>query len=249
MSKESHILKNKNAQTLWRGLKIILRSLLIYISIVFVHEGYLREEYEERAAIISVQAQDKIKMQSIDSVAYWAIKARNDLKVEIREKGNPISQRLAEQRNLKKYGDPVGPDYQFLEKELLKKGISKENVSQEIIKSAGMANKTINEEARNMKLLGAIFLIAYCLWAFYQAIKLPQLSMRITSLLDTLFAFLVSVLGSMIGVWLFAQVDILPTTEIDTYISSVAGIAVFCISLTALVSYTKKLISPKNRLV
>jgi hypothetical protein len=136
-----------------------------------------------------------------------------------------------------------------LEKELLKKGIPKENVSQEIIKSAGMANKTINEEARNMKLLGAIFLIAYCLWAFYQAIKLPQLSMRITSLLDTLLAFLVSVLGSMVGVWLFAQVDILPTTEIDTYISSIAGIAVFCISLTELVSYAKKLISPKNRFV
>lgn len=213
------------------GIKITIFSLVAYISVVLTHEGFLREEYEERAAAITTQAQERLDLQSIDSVAYWAVKARNDLKVEIREKGNPITQRLAEQRNTKKYGNPIGPSYQFLENELVKKGISKENVSKEIIKSAGMANKAVSADARNMKLWGIGFLIGYWLVVFFRAANLPQPHQRPRFVLSEAFIFALQVLGGAVGVWLFSQIDILKDTETDTYVASIFGIALCCVPL------------------
>ena len=226
-------LGRKTKVFIW-GIKTFISSLFVYVSVVLIHEGFLREEYEEKAAKISSQASAMAVTNSIDSAAHWAVKARNDLKVEIREKGNPITQRLAEQRNQKKYGNPIGPSYQFLENELAKKGIPKEDVSKEIIKSAGTANKTVSQEAKNMKLFGIGLFIGYCLVTIFKISRLSQPHLRFLAILRSILLVFISVFGGMIGVKLFSQINLSPTTEIDTYITSLIGIALFCLPLSKL---------------
>jgi hypothetical protein len=221
----------KKTMTFLNGLQVVVLSLFAYVSVVLVHEGFLREKYEAKAAMISKEATAMASMQSVDAAAHWAVKARNDLKVAIREEGNPITKRLAEQRNQKKYGDPIGPTYQFLEKELIKKGVSKENVSKEIIKSAGVANKTVSEEARNMKLFGVGLLIGYWLLVILKTLRQPRPKIRLLFLLRSMLLFFAGVFACMVGVWLFSQIDISTTTEIDTYIASLLGVVLFSIPM------------------
>ncbi len=209
---------------------IIFKSLLAYLSIVAIHEGFLREEYEAKAAEITLKANAQLATQNIDSVAHWAVKARNDLKVEIREKGNPITQRLAEQRNLKKYGNKIGPSYQMLEKELSKKGIDKANISKEIIASAGRANQQVSNTARNIKLFGIGFLLAYWLNVFFIVKKMP-LTLRKTAFLKELLTFFIGIAGSTLAVWLCSPIDVLIDSEIDTYLLCLLGMVILCVPL------------------
>lgn len=49
-------------------------------------------------------------------VAIWAIDRRNQLKVLYRGDTSASKVREAEERNIKKYGNPIGPNAEFLQK-------------------------------------------------------------------------------------------------------------------------------------
>jgi hypothetical protein len=49
-----------------------------------------------------------------EEVARWVVKERNTLKVTIRERGPALFRKIAEWRNIKEYGNPVGPSYEDL---------------------------------------------------------------------------------------------------------------------------------------
>ncbi|MGH8884626.1 MAG: hypothetical protein ACRDYX_05530 [Egibacteraceae bacterium] len=88
---------------------------------------------------------------SVEDPARWAHAARNELKVQIRAKGSPITKGLAEARNINKYGDKVGPTYD----DLIRQGKTPED----IIGSSGRANVKATQAATRMR-VGGGFLIA-----------------------------------------------------------------------------------------
>jgi hypothetical protein len=53
-----------------------------------------------------------------EEVARWVVNERNTLKVTIRDKGPALFRKIAEWRNTKEYGNPVGPSYEDLVKKL-----------------------------------------------------------------------------------------------------------------------------------
>src|SRR4051812_23591886 len=81
--------------------------------------GRLRQIYEKGAKGILEEARrmeqaaggDPAKLKEI---ADWSVKTRNALKEEIRNKGATIFKQIAEARNMRKYGNPVGPSAESL---------------------------------------------------------------------------------------------------------------------------------------
>lgn len=70
----------------------------------------LRLEYEQAARDLGTQA-DRMLASGVseEQVARWAVAQRNQLKIEFRELTPPEMVAAQEQRNLRKYQDPVGP--------------------------------------------------------------------------------------------------------------------------------------------
>lgn len=70
----------------------------------------LRLEYEFTVNAQSAKAQQMLKNGvSEEKVARWAVEQRNNLKTEYRELTPPDMLKGIEQRNIKKYGNPLGP--------------------------------------------------------------------------------------------------------------------------------------------
>ncbi|MCS6967294.1 MAG: hypothetical protein RMJ44_07900 [Cytophagales bacterium] len=142
-------------------LYFFLQGLLAYVGIVFWHEGALRSWYERKVASLFNQAMEKLKSEPPEAVARWAVLQRNYLKQRIRDKGNPINKILAEERNVKKYGNSFGPTYEFLVAEILKKGIPEDKINQQIITSASTSNQALNQRMNQTAIIGLCLCLLY----------------------------------------------------------------------------------------
>lgn len=135
----------------------------VSIGIGMTSEAGLRELYQKMAREITLKALEDIK-KGIDpaKVARWAVNARNDLKVVIRSKGSSIVKGLAEFRNVRKYGNKIGPSYE----ELIKKG----NTPEKIIGKA--PNVKVNKFGSKLKIGGRVLFavsIAVSAWEVFNA--------------------------------------------------------------------------------
>ena len=73
---------------------------------------FLRELYRSSSEGIQTAARALLKAgKSEEFAARWVVRQRNLLKHEIRLKGPALFRKIAEARNLKKYGDPLGPNH------------------------------------------------------------------------------------------------------------------------------------------
>jgi hypothetical protein len=135
------------------------RSLVDYGNVVAMHEAYLREIYDTAAKGITETAKELVnKGLSQGDAAKWANEARNELKAKIRADGNPILKKVFESRNLNKYGNKLGPNYQELYQKYSKQGLSPEEINQKIIGSSGKANIKLNRWSGRLKVAGRIML-------------------------------------------------------------------------------------------
>ena len=76
---------------------------------------FLRQLYNDSNAKLLERARAMLAQgRSEESVAKWIVRQRNALKIDIRARGPALFRKIAEWRNLKKYGNPVGPGYQSL---------------------------------------------------------------------------------------------------------------------------------------
>jgi hypothetical protein len=115
-------------------------------------EAGLREVYQKGAKEITLDGLKAVKKGvPVENVARWAHQARNDLKVLIRSKGSSIVRGLAEARNIRKYGNAVGPAYE----ELIKKG----KTPMDIIGSAGKSSAKVNKGVSKLKVGGRFFIL------------------------------------------------------------------------------------------
>jgi hypothetical protein len=119
-------------------------------------EAALRAVYEQGARQITEEALRQAAAagntpEAIDQAARWAVQARNDLKAAIRAQGSVVTKALAEARNIKKYGDKIGPTYD----QLIREG----KTPKDIIGSSGRANTKLTRAATKLRVAGR-FLIA-----------------------------------------------------------------------------------------
>jgi hypothetical protein len=135
-------------------------SVVDYGSAVAMHEAYLRGIYDESAKGITQTAKELIdKGVAQGDAAKWANDARNVLKERIRADGNPILKKVFEARNLKEYGNKVGPTYEKLFQKYAKQGLSPEEINQKIIGSSGKSNLKVNRWSGRLKIAGRIALV------------------------------------------------------------------------------------------
>lgn len=142
-------------------LYLFLQGFIAYVGIVLWHEGALRSAYEAQVAALYDKAMQKLAHESPEKVARWAVLERNYLKQMTRDKGNPINKISAENRNIQKYGNPVGPSYEFLTEELIKKGVPPDMTDKQIISSAATSNQAINQRMNQTAIIGICLCLLY----------------------------------------------------------------------------------------
>lgn len=124
----------------------------VHAGITMTAEAALREVYARSARQISEEALRMVaRGVPVEEAARWATQARNSLKVQIRASGSPITRGLAEARNIRRYGNAVGPTYD----DLIRQG----KTPQDILGSSGRASQTTNRLATRIRVAGR-FLIA-----------------------------------------------------------------------------------------
>lgn len=137
----------------------------VYAGTTMTAEDALREIYKKSARQISERARALVaEGQSVEDAARWAHEARNTLKTTIRARGSPIVKGLAEARNIKKYGDKVGPTFD----ELIREGKTPED----IIGSTGRANLKVNKIATRIRFAGRLLIlldVAIVTWEVVEA--------------------------------------------------------------------------------
>ena len=150
-------------------------SVVDYVSVVAMHEAYLRQIYDKAASGITATAQEMIgKGVPQTDVAKWANEARNVLKVKIRTDGNPILEKVFESRNLAKYGNKVGPTYEQLVAKYAKQGLSPEEIDAQIIKGASKANLAVNKWSGRLRVAGKITLFIDIAFAGVRVYLAPE---------------------------------------------------------------------------
>jgi hypothetical protein len=146
-------------------------SVSVSVGKTMTAEAGLRQVYEQSARSITDQA---LKMaaeggntpEAIEQAARFAANARNELKVLIRAKGSVITKALAEARNIKKYGDKVGPTFD----ELIREG----KTPLDLIGSAGKANERVTRTAMRMKLAGRFLIAIDLAIVTWEVIEAPE---------------------------------------------------------------------------
>jgi hypothetical protein len=113
--------------------------------------GALRKAYAEGVNAIGEEAKLMVSrgVEKAD-VAKWANDARNALKVKIRNQGARIVKVMAEARNIRKYGNPVGKTYEQLRAE--------GKTDEEIIESAARGSAKITRWAGRLRIAGRILI-------------------------------------------------------------------------------------------
>ena len=72
---------------------------------------FLRQLYRQSNASLLSAARRLLATVPEEDVARYVVRKRNLLKAEIRAKGPALFRRIAEWRNIREYGDPIGPSY------------------------------------------------------------------------------------------------------------------------------------------
>jgi len=127
-------------------------NVSVYVGKTMTSEAALRQIYRQSAREVSEEALRMIaRGSSIEDAARWANQARNGLKVLIRARGSPIIRGFAEARNIKKYGNRIGPTFE----ELIRQGKTPED----IIGSAGKASIKVNRVTTKFKVGGRFFIV------------------------------------------------------------------------------------------
>lgn len=207
---------------LWLPLLLLLRGVVAYGGVELAHEGSLRDQYEARAAAIAPQAEQRLASDEPDDVARWAVDARNGLKAEIRDAGNPITKKLAEDRNKAVYGDSLGPSYERLAGELREEGLRPEAVDAAIIAGASRTNAGVNAWANALQATGAGLLAGYALAV---ALAVWRAAGARLQLLAQEAAILAAGLGgASAGVGLLAPIELVAETSLDTVALGLAGV-------------------------
>ncbi len=139
----------------WRvvrgGYIWLLEPSLLYWTGVGVHAGILRREYVQRAKELNspvfLEEIEKIAKSEDISLLNSLITQRNQLKKEIRDRGNPLFKEWAAKRNEIKYGDPLGPDYDYLSRKQLEKHPewTAVQVNTEILQGVARTNEQVND--------------------------------------------------------------------------------------------------------
>jgi hypothetical protein len=129
----------------------VLRPLLTEAGLEAGHMAGLRDAYAKGCQEIWEVAKLMLaKERSIDEVANWAVEARNMLKEQIRDEGPRLVKVLAEARNLRKYGNVVGPTAE----ELRAGG----RTSEEIIEGVVRSNPSVTHWAGRLRIAGRIMI-------------------------------------------------------------------------------------------
>ncbi|HLS50186.1 MAG TPA: hypothetical protein VK024_09345 [Actinomycetaceae bacterium] len=128
-------------------------------------EAILREVYDKGAQEITKKALEMIDDgATVDEAARWASEARNELKVDIRKTGSPITKGVAEARNTRKYGNKVGPSYD----DLIRQG----KTPMDVIGDSGKASTKWNKGAMKLRVGGPLLIVvdvAIVTWEVYEA--------------------------------------------------------------------------------
>lgn len=137
----------------------------VYAGATMTAEATLREVYQRAAREVSLEARRMIASgTSVDDAARWATQARNELKVQIRAQGSPVTRGLAEARNMRRYGNKIGPTYD----DLIREG----KTPDDIIGSSGRSSTKVNRFAARMRLAGRLMIaidVAIVTWEVYEA--------------------------------------------------------------------------------
>ncbi|NWF68999.1 MAG: hypothetical protein HXY40_07930 [Chloroflexi bacterium] len=127
----------------------------------------LRQMYVTGARAIQEEANLMLaRGVSPDKVAEWANNARNQLKVTIRDEGPRIVKRIAEARNIAKYGNPVGPNVDDLR--------SAGRTNEQIIEGAGRASGGASRWAGRLRIAGRIAIVLDLGIAGYNIATAPE---------------------------------------------------------------------------
>lgn len=117
----------------------------------FEEMGALRKTYAEGLKAIGEEAKLMLSRGvETSEVAKWANEARNALKVQIRNEGARIVKVLAEARNVRKYGNPVGKTYEQLRAE--------GKTDEQIIEAASRGSVQITRWAGRLRIAGRILI-------------------------------------------------------------------------------------------
>ncbi|MGB0524796.1 MAG: hypothetical protein ACPGJS_17620 [Flammeovirgaceae bacterium] len=154
-------------------LKTILISVIIpilaYNGLLLINSSHLRQAYIDSVSKIPDVAHKKLALgEDLEQVTRWAVDQRNRLKSETREKGGYLDKSWAEQRNLKKYNNKLGPSYTWLFNKVRgDQAITPEEVNRKIIAGAGKTNAVINQQMKQKGWLGIAFvIIVLCLLGY-----------------------------------------------------------------------------------
>jgi hypothetical protein len=139
----------------------------VYAGKTMTAEATLREVYQRAAREISDEALRMVANgATVEDAARFANQARNDLKVQIRARGSPITRGLAEARNLKKYGNKVGPTYD----DLIRRGKTPED----IIGASGRASTKVNRIATRLRVAGRFMIAIDVAIVTWEVIEAPE---------------------------------------------------------------------------
>jgi hypothetical protein len=177
----------------------------------------LREMYQQGARQIAEEARamevaahgDAARLRQI---ADWAVRARNELKARIRDDGIKIVKVIAEARNIKRYGNPLGPSAEGLRA----RGLS----DAQIVESAARSNRGFNRWAGRLRVAGPIMIaidLGIASWRIYHAeTNRPQVIGQEAG----------GIAGALVGGWARAKAGAWIGGAIGTFIEPGGGTAV-----------------------
>lgn len=207
---------------LWLPLPLLLRVIVDYGGVELAREGALHDQYEVRAAAISDEAERRLAADAPDEVARWAVDARNVLKAETQNTGNPITKKLAEDRNAAVYSDPLGPSYDLLAGELREEGVRPEAVDAVIIAGASRTNAGVNVWADALQVVGVGLLAGYVLAVTHAVWLAAGARLRLPAQEAAILA--AGLGGASAGVALLAPIKLVAGTLLDTVALRLAGV-------------------------
>jgi hypothetical protein len=129
----------------WGGKLLMLGG--VSVDALGTQADVLRQLYNSGAEQILAKGRRLIQDgSSAEEVARWVVRERNALKVTIRSQGPLLFQKIAEYRNMRKYRNPVGPNYE----QLAAKGLS----DLEIIEGTARTSEGFNAVGGRLRFVG-----------------------------------------------------------------------------------------------
>ena len=220
------------------------------------YEAVLRDLYRRSDEGIYQTAQDMLENGvPEDEVAKWATEARNQAKAKIRKFDMTVVKKLAEQRNLRKYGDELGPSYKQLRYGDPEFDIAPRS-DDEVVKSAKKTNLKVNRWTGRLRIAGRIMIAVDIGIAGYNVISAPESEQWRTAASElgglagaaaggVAGAKLGGMIGGGIGAW-FGGAGAIPGAAIGGVIGGIGGAIGGGIGGRALGEYVYDLFPPEE---